>query len=98
LPIQKKWSELTSWNIRQVPKRGGVYELGNRVKREIYIGRASNLRTRLEDHLNSEDDCIQKASYFRYEVTRSSKRREKELFDRFERKYRRLPDCNKQRP
>lgn len=98
--ITNQWHNLSSW--KEAPNSEGVYELGNRSRSIVYIGRSEEgLSGRLKDHAEADGrTCIGRdAVYFRYEVTSQSITREKELF----RDYKRnnggsIPDCNTQDP
>lgn len=98
--ISDDWQRLDdSLALRQIPKRAGVYELGDQEKRVIYIGRAKggNLRNRLRTHARERvNECIRtKAVHFRYLVTRAHRRDEKELFVKFKAMHDgEIPLCN----
>lgn len=63
MPISKKWSKAKENSVRRnVPERGGVYEL-KAFGKLVYIGRASNLRSRLLTHLRKRNP-----NYYRYET------------------------------
>lgn len=51
------------------PSASGVYAL-YRVERLIYIGESGNIRDRLVDHLNGDNDCITRENpgLFSYEL------------------------------
>lgn len=105
MSIQKRWSRLTSENVAEVPEVSGVYELGNRLRNVIYIGRAgggNTLRGRLRQHCSPSEPkwCIRtKAYYFRYEETRAHISRERELLDEYRSSHGgRLPECNQLMP
>lgn len=80
-------------------KNIGVYELGNRLKNTIKIGRADNLQARLHDlrRKDSRGQIGDKALYFRVEETNSrkrSKQRERALLRRYKEKHGELPEFN----
>lgn len=63
MPISKKWSRANNATIkRNVPSKAGVYEL-KAFGQVVYIGRASNLKTRLLQHLRERNP-----NYYRYET------------------------------
>lgn len=69
MPLAKRWSSFTLVNLRLVPRRPGVYELGD-VKGEIvYIGSSDageNVRGRLASHKQSKPASVVKR--FRYQL------------------------------
>ena len=77
-------------DVSNAPTDEGVYMLAaGRII--VYVGRADNLRERLSQHPDSNNPCLQRKniSYFAYEVTGDSQRREQELIDRHN------PECNR---
>ena len=63
MPIRKKWSRLSSGNLRKVPDKPGVYELASRNKRTIDIG-GSNRSVR--KRLTSKRKTRGTANFFRF--------------------------------
>jgi GIY-YIG catalytic domain-containing protein len=98
MPIQRRWTDLTEENVNRVSRVWGTYELGNRLRNIIYIGRSDNLRRRLMEHLNSSDECIQKAFYFRFDDGCSGERQccyaERRELITYRDEHGRLPECN----
>lgn len=63
MPIGKKWSRASTQHIKSYAStKGGVYEL-KAFGDLVYIGKASNLRHRLLEHLNERSP-----NYYRYET------------------------------
>lgn len=63
MPIPKKWSRASKQRIaRDVPESSGVYEL-KAFGKLVYVGKASNLRSRLLTHLRDRNP-----NYYRYET------------------------------
>ena len=100
MAIADAWQRLRDREaIRQVPMRAGVYELADKRKTVVYIGRAKggNLRNRLRSHANERvNDCVRThAVYFRYMATKAHRRDEKTLFAEYKAKHRgKIPPCN----
>ena len=96
MPIAKRWSRFTLYNLNAVRNVFGVYELGNRSGNVIYIG-SGKLHNRLTHWKNSDDSCIRLTAMFRYEELSSDERcrqRERALQLDFKRRHGRLPKCN----
>lgn len=94
MPIGKKWSKATASHIKKnVPEKGGVYELRS-FGELVYIGKASNLRNRLLLHNRDRSP-----NYYRYTVARgwftSPKDYEDKHLTQYERKHGKLPRWNK---
>lgn len=63
MPISKNWSRADAQHIKaNAPTKGGVYEL-KAFGDLVYIGKASNLRRRLLEHLNQRNP-----NYYRFET------------------------------
>lgn len=96
LPLPRKWSKFSFENLAQVDNVYGIYELGNRLKKIIYIGRGL-LLDRLFSHLIGSYRCTANASFFRMQKTGGSLRaeqRERSQLNAYHRKHGRLPKCN----
>lgn len=65
MPIRKTWTKFTPSTLRRVPSRPGAYELADKNRHQIYVGKSENLNRRLREHHKSRANAI----YFRYEVT-----------------------------
>jgi len=96
--IRKRWTKLTSQNIKKVPPEPGAYELASRNKKQIDTGGSNtNLRRRL-----TEKRKVRKtASKFRYEVAslfQSGFELEAEHSKRFQKKHGRKPKHTKRSP
>ena len=96
MPINKKWSRASPRHVKSnAPTKGGVYELkafGNLV----YIGKASNLRRRLLEHLNERNP-----NYFRFKKAGFLKRpssMEKEHFSGYGTTEEKIPPWNERDP
>ncbi len=78
--------------VGNAPRHEGVYLLSETSSENgiIYVGRADNLYERLSDHPDPQNSCLQEKiiSYFAYEVTSDSERRESELIQKYN------PRCN----
>ena len=91
MAIKKRWSKFTEANIKKVPEGGGVYQIAYptaKGKEIWHPGKATNLRTRLLQHLR--DPKLPKRPYFRYYEAgwgESLHELEVELFKDFEEKY-----------
>lgn len=93
MPIGKKWSTATASHVkRNVPERGGVYELKS-FGELVYIGKASNLRSRPLEHLRARNP-----NGYRFEVASglftSPKRLENKHLDGYENRHGGLPQWN----
>ena len=97
MSISSPWVRLNSNGVASVPNKEGVYELADNARTRIYIRRSNDLNRRLHDHQNTTDACLRAAESFRYELTSSSERRERELLDEFYQQFRRYPRCNDRR-
>ncbi len=95
--IAKRWSRFEDEKLEEVPDVYGVYELGNRLRNVIYIGQGK-LWSRLWDHCVTDDPCIRKSYWFRYETTGGKLRaeqRERALLTEYWDEYGTYPECNK---
>ena len=96
MEIFKKWSKFTKKNVERLKDIFGVYEIADRSKKVIYIGRG-RLRSRLLRHFPRGEDPIPGAAYFR--VARSYSRlraeqKERKLLKNFKKKHGKLPRYN----
>lgn len=90
------WKSLTDDRINQVPEKSGVYEL-HTANELLYIGQSDNLKRRLQEHRNSSDPCIKRATLFRYFETTTPKTTEENLLVNYKNSNTgRLPPCNEQ--
>ena len=96
MPIRKPWLEFDQDNVAQVAEVDGVYELGNENSEIILIKGAANLRQDLAQQLNSEEDYLADARYFRYEEAFQYTLRESELLQQYIRQNKRLPPGNEE--
>ena len=77
----------------------GVYEFGNTEQEVVYVGSSSAVRTRLLQHLGSNDRCIiQQAQYYRIDYRGDYQQHERERYDVFVLHRGRPPWCNDRRP
>lgn len=98
MPIPKKWSKMERQKIvATAPNAGGLYELTSfGEQRALYIGRSSDLKHRLLEHLadtNPNRFRFKTASLFQ-----SPRSMEKQAFDAYENKYSETPPWNDQDP
>lgn len=102
MPVRNPWHQLYNPKaIWRIPRKAGVYELGNKYGTVVYIGHTSDLQDRIDDHVdNPQNDCIRKnAQFFRYEITRAHITRERTLFRQYKAKHGgKIPRCNTQDP
>ncbi len=77
-------------------EKSGVYQFADATGTVVYIGGSDNVKRRLAQHLGEDTTtCIRrKAAKYRVEYTSHYRRREKELYDEFVRKYGKPPECN----
>lgn len=79
--------------IHLAPQNEGVYFLSESANIDglVYIGRADNLRERLQQHPDTDNPCLQRAqiNHFSFEETRLSRTRESQLIDYYN------PVCNR---
>ena len=87
------WQPLNRETVANVPQFPGVYHLSIN-GRVIYIGKASNLRERLNYHAITTDFCIRRANQFIYERCLNIDERERQLLAEFKVRHGRLPECN----
>ena len=67
MPIQKRWTKFTYYNITKTSEEPGAYEIANRYGKIIYTGGSNvSVRSRLMNHFRNNK--FSTASYFRYEV------------------------------
>ncbi|MBN1691054.1 MAG: hypothetical protein JW901_08535 [Dehalococcoidia bacterium] len=96
--IRKKWTKLTTQNLKKVPPAPGAYELASRNKKQIDTG-GSN--TSLHRRLPEKRKIRNTAAYFRYDVAsffRSGFDLEAEYSRRFQKKHGRKPKYTKRSP
>ncbi|WP_147299485.1 MULTISPECIES: GIY-YIG nuclease family protein [unclassified Haloferax] len=96
MPIDKKWSKATEQHIKSnAPKKKGVYEL--KMFGEIkYVGRSSNLRRRLLEHLEKRNP-----TFYRFKklgFLSSARKAEQNHYDRHVEKHGQPPEWNDKRP
>ena len=99
MPLAVKWSKFTYENLEKVDPFYGVYELGDKNKNVIYIGQGV-LSERLWNHKKTDNTCLKKAHYFRFEKAGSKVRaeqRERAEMNAHECRYEVLPECNKRK-
>ena len=91
MAIKKRWTRFTEANIKKVPEERGVYQIAYATAKgkEIWHpGKATNLRTRLLQHLR--DPKLPKRPYFRYYEAgwgESLHDLERELFEDYEKSH-----------
>lgn len=90
------WAPFNRDNILKAPIKAGVYFLGSEHE-TTYIGAASNIQQRLEEHLNSPDSCIKGTVSFCYHETLFPEAEEEKQLTAFQYEHGRLPRCNKSR-
>jgi len=104
MAITNPWHWLySSETIKRIPQKAGVYELGNKYKTVIYIGKASGgrLRERVSEHIGDKvNQCIRKnAEWFRYAATKAFTTEERSLFKEYKKSHHgKIPPCNIQDP
>ncbi len=96
MPIKKDWIERNEKNIAEVPEVDGAYELGDEKSEIIYIHGAPNLRQDISQHLNSDNECLAKARFFRYENVFQYTLRESELLQQYMRLNKKMPPGNEE--
>ena len=71
-------SQMTPWKERkylkdesEVANRAGVYMLYNENENTFYIGKAGQLKNRMLQHAEKQDDCIHSFTHYRYSVISS---------------------------
>jgi len=91
------WSDfypLNQESINKVPKTSGVYQL-NSDSGVLYFGQSDNLNRRLEEHLNSSDSCIQRATNFCHQKSDDPEGLESRLLKNYRAKHDgESPPCN----
>ena len=102
MAIRNPWHRLYSpKTIKRIPRRAGAYELGNKYQTVIYIGETSNLRRRMDEHVDDpKNDCIRKnARLFHYEIVRAHITRQRTLLKEYKDSHHgKIPPCNIQDP
>ncbi|MHA2392763.1 MAG: FAD-dependent oxidoreductase [Promethearchaeota archaeon] len=86
----KKWLELTSENLKIIPKTEGAFQILNQEQEIIFIQGTSNLQLALEEQLNSNP----KACFFNYYEDPMYTKRESELLQQFMQEFGRFPEDN----
>lgn len=100
MPIAARWRRLD----RLPPARGrdpcpGVYELADADKRVVYIGQsATDVPTRLRQHLASDGCVAALAVYWRMAASRVPRADEASLLGAYGARHGRLPPCNRALP
>lgn len=96
MPIGKKWSQATAQHVKSnAPTESGIYEL-KAFGELVYIGKASNLRRRLYEHLNKRSP-----NFYRYETAgflTSARSMEKDHLNRYGTTTTELPHWNDRDP
>ncbi len=86
----KKWLELTSENIRNVPETEGAIQILNENQEIILIQGTQNLRLVLDNQLSTNSN----ACFFNYEEDPMYTKRESELLQQFMQEFGRFPEGN----
>src|SRR3990170_3286472 len=94
--IKKPWTEFRKESLSQVPEVDGAYELGDEKSEIIYIKGAPNLRQDLAQVINTDNECLATARYFRYEEAFQYTLRESELLQQYIRLNKQLPPGNQE--
>lgn len=96
MSLQKRFSEFKEPKIKEEENVIGVYEIANRERSVVYIGRTRNMKDRLLDHLNGK--CTgEKGYYYRNKITndiKEAERLEDKFLEEFQEEHGRLPECN----
>ena len=93
--VMSQWWSFTKANVATDNDNGAVYEFGDSIKNVVYIGSSGQLKTRLQQHLNGDDTCINtNAKHYRFAYTASYKTEEKGRFAAFVKANSRMPLCN----
>ncbi len=102
MAIKKRWSRFTRENVNKVPEERGVYQIAYptaKGKELWHPGKATNLRTRLLQHLRNPK--LPKRPYFRYYEAgwlEDLDELEKELFEDFEKSHPSRPKGASKKP
>jgi len=91
--------------IKHSPEKNGVYELLTE-KEAFYIGSTKNIKKRLKEHLKHSNKNVKikkilksNNCFFRYCLFQENwRKKEKELYDCFLKRYKRAPECNRIKP
>lgn len=90
------WSDffpMSNTGINNAPERPGVYQL-NANSETLYFGQSNNLRRRLLEHLNSNDQCISRTTKFAYQETNNPEDLEDRILKKYKDTYGGTPLCN----
>ena len=87
------WLLMNEQGISSVPAQSGVYQLNSNTG-TLYHGQSNDLKRRLDEHLNSDDSCIRKATKFVYQITDDPEGLEEQILKNYIEKYGKLPPCN----
>jgi len=96
VPLKKPWAEYNEENVAQVPEVNGAYELADENSEVVYIKGADNLRQDLAQHLDSDEECLAVARFFRYEEVFQYTLRESELLQQYIRQNKKFPPGNEE--
>ena len=96
MPIRKRWSP--KQRVDKAPPKPGAYELGNNRGSIQYIGKAANLRQRLQEHL-ADPAKAPRVAKIRYVNGGSPAALERQLVRRYQELHAgALPPLNKREP
>lgn len=90
-----KWWSFTTTMVDIDRDQPGVYELADNLEKVVYIGSSAALKSRLKDHLLSNDSCIKEHAHkYRIDYRNDYRTHERERLQSFRRIHGRLPRCN----
>ena len=93
-----KWSNLTKDAIAGEKNVYGIYQIGDKNGRILYIGQG-HIHDRLASHARRGNEPVRGAVLYRKQLTRSKRaavQREKAELEKYSKLYGRLPPSNKQ--
>ena len=93
--VWNKWQQMNQQEVNLIPEKSGVYQL-NTDAGTLYHGQTTNLKRRLNEHFNSSESCIQKATKFCYQITDNHEKLEKDILKNYKDTHGQLPPCNEQ--
>lgn len=94
MPITGDLYAFNEFNVDNAPSQSGVYAL-YRNNTLTYIGKASSIRARLQDHFAGRDgQCTRASTHYKREVTSTPAARERELLQGYMQQHGKLPVCN----
>jgi len=67
MPIQKKWSRLTKDNLKKLGNIRGAYEVANRNKKTLDIGKGESTNTGVAGRIKTKKKLYPSIQYFRVE-------------------------------